>query len=163
MLTKKSRINSDAWSGALSCCRIQELFLHSWGLFLLTFSVRRSALRDYTSSSLFAPDVRIHDAQHPRCQKNCQHDFHFRPYLLCLLWPRQIFSNLLWRLHFNFHIISINPCFIAGYNSFQENLILTSAIQKFWTDGSATLCLILSVSEVMGQTLKLPDAFLILS
>jgi hypothetical protein len=45
-----------------------------------------SALRDSTSDSLFAPDERIHDAQHPQCQKKKthQHDFHIWPAFLSL-------------------------------------------------------------------------------
>jgi hypothetical protein len=42
VLAKKWRISSNAWAGALSWRRIQELFLHNWGpFFLLTFSFRR--------------------------------------------------------------------------------------------------------------------------
>jgi hypothetical protein len=47
------------------------------------------------------------------------------------------------RLHFHFHIVFINPCFTAGYNSFQKVFILASVIQNFLTDGSATVSLIL--------------------
>jgi hypothetical protein len=62
---------------------------------------------------------------------------------LAFFWPWQIFSNALWRQHFHFHIVSINPCFIASYNSFQKVFILASTIQKSLTDGNTTVSLIL--------------------
>jgi hypothetical protein len=49
--------------GTRSCFSKTEVFF-SWH-FLLDVS----ALWDNTSDSLFAPDVRIHDAQHPWCKK----------------------------------------------------------------------------------------------
>jgi hypothetical protein len=52
-----------------------------------------------------------------------------------LTWSPQIFSNPSWRLHFSFHIVSINPCFIAEHNYLQKVFILASTIQKFLTDG----------------------------
>jgi hypothetical protein len=49
--------------GTRSCFSTTEVFF-SWH-FLLDVST----LWDNTSDSLLSPDVRIHDAQHPRCQK----------------------------------------------------------------------------------------------
>jgi hypothetical protein len=150
VLAKKSRISSNAWTDALSWWRNQEVFLHNWGHFSWHLLLDVSALRDNTSDSMCAPDVRIHDAQHPRCKKPST-------WLSRSTWPsalfrsRRIFSNLLWRLHFRFHIVSINPCFIAGYNSFQEVFILASAIQKFLTDGKATVSLILCRSNFVAS------------
>jgi hypothetical protein len=60
--------------GTRSCYSTAEVFF-SWH-FLLDIS----ALWDNTSNSLFAPDVRIHDAQLTQCQKNHQHDFHAHGY-----------------------------------------------------------------------------------
>jgi hypothetical protein len=42
-----------------------------------------------------------------------------------------------------FHIISVNPRFIASSNSFQKVFILASTIQKFLIDGSVAVSLIL--------------------
>jgi hypothetical protein len=141
--------------GTRSCFSTAEVFF-AWH-FLLDILT----LLDNTSDWLFAPDIRIHDAQHPRCKKKTSTYFHVRPDLPRLFQSRRIFSNWLWTLHFCFHIVCINPCFIANYtrNSFQKVFILASVIQKFVTDGSATVSD--PVSEVVGQTLKLPDAFLI--
>jgi hypothetical protein len=98
--------------GTRSCLSPTDVFFSSYFLEV-------SALRDNTSDSLFGPDVKIYDAQHPRCQETRQHELHFR-----------------------FHIVSINPCFIAGYNSFKEVFILDSVIQKFLADDNATVSLI---------------------
>jgi hypothetical protein len=59
--------------GTRHCFSTTEVFF-SWH-FLLDVS----ALRDNNGDSLFALDVRIHDAQHPRYQNIRQHDFHVRP------------------------------------------------------------------------------------
>jgi hypothetical protein len=64
--------------------------------------------------------------------KTRQHDFYIRPDPPRLFRFRQIFSNPLWRLHFRFHIVSINPCSIAGYNFFQKVFILARAIKNSW-------------------------------
>jgi hypothetical protein len=137
-----------------SCFSTTEVFF-SWH-----FLLDSSALQDNSSDSLFAPDVRIHVAQCPRCQINCQHDFHIRPDPQCLFLSQQMFSNPSWRLHFCFHIVSINPCFIASYSSFRKFSFLLA-----WSRSSSLLATQLSLwsfVEVVGQTLKLCDSFLIL-
>jgi hypothetical protein len=143
VLAEKSRISIDAWTGALSWWRNQELFHHNWGLFLWYFLLDVSSLRDITSDSLFDPDVRIHDAQHPRCKKKRSTRLSRSTWPAVPFRSRRIFSNPLWRLNFRFHVVSINPCFIAGYNSFQKVFFLVSASQKFLTYGNATVSLIL--------------------
>jgi hypothetical protein len=47
-----------------------------------------SALRDYTRNPLLAPDLRIHDAQHPRCKTIPS------TWLSCSTWPTVPFSVL---------------------------------------------------------------------
>jgi hypothetical protein len=93
-----------------------------------------TALRDNTSDSLFAPDVRIHEAQYPVCQKKTVNV----TFTFDLTRSQRIISNPLWRLRFRFHVLSINPCFIAGYNSFQK----VFSLQKFLTDGGSAVSLI---------------------
>jgi hypothetical protein len=92
---------------------------------------------------MFVPDVRIHDAQHPRCQENRQHDLTFDLIHRDIFGLNNFFPTNCEDCVFCFNIASINLCFIAGYDSFQIVFILASMIQKFLTDGNVTVSLIL--------------------
>jgi hypothetical protein len=101
-----------------------QLRSFSPGIFLLDVS----AVPDNTSDSLFAPGVRIHDAQHTRCKTNVNMTFTFDLTRRAFLGLGEFFQPIV-KTAFSFPQTHV--------------FVLARAIQKFLTDGLKPVSLIL--------------------